>query len=103
MAGRPGPALRRKCVSITRSPDSTQSGPRAGSGPGRPRGGVRLAGFAVRLTLGAQLLAVLTALAGALVPPDIAPGLPADAYPAAPTQLGIGVPPSPVRPQLGPA
>ena len=53
-------------MSITRSPDSTRSGPGAGSGPGRPRGGLRLAGFTVRLTLGAQLLAMLTVLAGAL-------------------------------------
>jgi Zn-dependent protease len=75
-------------VSITRSPDSTRSGP--GSGPGRPRGGLRLAGFAVRLTLGAQLLAMLTVLAGALVLPDIAPGLPAVAYLAATAVLVIG-------------
>jgi Zn-dependent protease len=77
-------------VSITRSPDSTRSGPGAGSGPGRPRGGLRLAGFAVRLTLGAQLLAMLTVLAGALVLPDVAPGLPAVAYLAATATLVIG-------------
>ena len=77
-------------MSITRSPDSTRSGPGAGSGPGRPRGGLRLAGFAVRLTLGAQLLAMLTVLAGALVLPDVAPGLPAVAYLAATAVLVIG-------------
>jgi Zn-dependent protease len=77
-------------VSITRSPDSTRSGPGAGSGPGRPRGGLRLAGFAVRLTLGAQLLAMLTVLAGALVLPDVAPRLPAGAYLAATAVLVIG-------------
>jgi Zn-dependent protease len=77
-------------VSITRSPDSTRSGPGAGSGPGRPRGGLRLAGFAVRLTLGAQLLAMLTVLVGALVLPDVAPGLPAVAYLAATATLVIG-------------
>ena len=75
-------------MSITRSPDSTRSGP--GAGPGRPRGGLRLAGFTVRLTLGAQLLAMLTVLAGALVLPDIAPGLPAVAYLAATATLVIG-------------
>ena len=79
-----------KCVSITRSPDSTRGGPGAGSGPGRPRGGLRLAGFAVRLTIGAQLLAMLTVLAGALVLPDVAPGLPAVAYLAATATLVIG-------------
>ena len=77
-------------MSITRSPDSTRSGSGAGSGPGRPRGGLRLAGFAVRLTVGAQLLAMLTVLAGALVLPDVAPGLPVAAYLAATAVLVIG-------------
>ena len=75
-------------MSITRSPDSTRSG--AGSGPGRPRGGFRLAGFAVRLTLGAQVLAMLTVLAGALVLPDVAPGLRVVAYLAATAVLVTG-------------
>jgi Zn-dependent protease len=75
-------------VSITRSPDGTRSG--AGPDPGRPRGGLRLAGVAVRLTFGAQLLAMLTVLAGALVLPDVAPGLPAVAYLAATAALVIG-------------
>jgi Zn-dependent protease len=77
-------------VSITRSPDSTRSGPGAAPGPGRPRGGLRLAGFQVRLTLGAQLLAMLTVLAGAFILPDLAPGLPAVAYLAATAVLVIG-------------
>jgi Zn-dependent protease len=77
-------------VSITRSPDSTRSGPGAAPGPGRPRGGFRLAGFQVRLTLGAQLLAMLTVLAGAFILPDLAPGLPAVAYLAATAVLVIG-------------
>src|SRR5262252_2659493 len=79
MVGQPGRLTEETCVSITRSPDSTRSGP-----------GVRLAGFAVRLTLGAQLLAMLTVLAGALVLPDVAPGLPAVAYLAATAVLVIG-------------
>src|SRR2546430_15788825 len=88
-----------KYVSITRSPDSTRSGPGAGSGPGRPRGGLRLAGFAVRLTLGARLLAILTVLAGALVLPDVAPGLPAGAPPGPPPLLVTRVPARPVAPE----
>jgi len=75
-------------VSITRSPEGTRSGP--GAGPGRPRGGLRLAGFTVRLTLGAQLLAMLTVLAGAFVLPDAAPGQPVAAYLAATALLVIG-------------
>ena len=44
----------------------------------------------MRLTLGAQLLAMLTVLAGALVLPDVAPGLPVVAYLAATAVLVIG-------------
>ena len=77
-------------MSITRSPDSTRSGPGAAPGPGGPRGGLRLAGFQVRLTLGAHLLAMLTVLAGAFILPDLAPGLPAVAYLAATGVLVIG-------------
>src|SRR2546430_17476683 len=91
-----------KYVSITRSPDSTRSGPGAGSGPGRPRGGLRLAGFAVRLTLGARLLAILTVLAGALVLPDLAPGMPAGPHPGAPPLAVARVPGNPNRPYAGP-
>src|ERR1700750_602786 len=61
------PAAEETCVSITRSPDTSRSGPGAGSGRGRPRGGLRLAGIAVRLTLGAQLFAMLTVLIGAFI------------------------------------
>src|SRR5215472_13184823 len=90
MVGQPGRLTEETYVSITRSPDSTRSGPGTGPGRGRRRAGVRLAGFAVRLTLGAQLLAMLTVLAGALVLPDVAPGLPAVAYLAATAVLVIG-------------
>src|SRR5215472_4002487 len=90
MVGQPGRLTEETYVSITRSPDSTRSGPGTGPGRGRRRAGVRLAGFAVRLTLGAQLLAMLTVLAGALVLPDVAPGLRVVAYLAATAVLVTG-------------
>ena len=77
-------------MSITRSPDTARGGPETGSGPGRSRGGLRLAGFRVRLTIGAQLLAMLTVLASALILPDFAPGLPTAAYLAATAALVVG-------------
>ena len=83
-------------MSITRSPDTTRDGPGTGpgpgtgSGPGGPRGGLRLAGLPVRLTLGAQLLAMLTVLACALTLPDLAPGWPAVGYLAATAVLVTG-------------
>ena len=76
-------------MSITRSPD-TREGPGTGAGPGAPRGGLRLAGLPVRLTPGAQLLAMLTVLAGALILPDLAPGWSAVGYLAATAVLVIG-------------
>ena len=80
-------------MSITRSPDTRDgpgSGPGTGAGPGTPRGGLRLAGFPVRLTPGAQLLAMLTVLASALILPDLAPGWSAFGYLAATAVLVIG-------------
>ena len=80
-------------MSITRSPDTRDgpgSGPGTGAGPGTPRGGLRLAGFPVRLTPGAQLLAMLTVLASALLLPDLAPGWSAVGYLAATATLVIG-------------
>ena len=76
-------------MSITRSPD-TREGPGTGAGPGAPRGGLRLAGLPVRLTPGAQLLAMLTVLASALILPDLAPGWSAFGYLAATAVLVIG-------------
>jgi Zn-dependent protease len=78
-------------VSITRSPD-TREGPGAGAGRGGPGGpdGFRLAGLPVRLTPGAQLLAMLTVLASALILPDLAPGWSAVGYLAATAVLVIG-------------
>jgi len=83
-------------VSITRSPDTTRDGPGTGpgpgtgSGPGGPRGGLHLAGMHVRLTLGAQLLSMLTVLVSALTLPDFAPGWPALGYLAATAVLVTG-------------
>ena len=77
-------------MSFTRSPDTSRGGPGTGSGPGRPRGGLRVTGLPVRLTTGAQLLALLTVLACALVLPDLAPGWPAVGYLAATAVLVIG-------------
>ena len=81
-------------MSTTRSPDTARGGPGtghgAGSGPGGPRGGLSLAGLRVRLTPGAQLLAMLTVLASALILPDLAPGWPVVGYLAATAVLVIG-------------
>ena len=77
-------------MSITRSPETTRSGRGSGAGPGRPRGGLRLVGLHVRLTLGAQLLSMLTVLVSALILPEIAPGWPPAAYLAATAALVIG-------------
>jgi Zn-dependent protease len=77
-------------VSITRSPDTGRTGPGTGAGPGRPRGGFRLAGLTVRLTAGAQLLAMLGVLACALILPDLAPGWPVAGYLAATAAIVAG-------------
>jgi Zn-dependent protease len=75
-------------VTITRPPDT---GTGLGTGPRTPRGGFRLAGLRVRLTAGAQLLSMLTVLAGALILPRFAPGWPAAAYLAATAALLAGL------------
>ena len=54
-----------------------------GSGPGRRAGGMRIAGFAVRLTAGAYVLATLAVVVSALTLRAAAPGCPAGAYAAA--------------------
>jgi Zn-dependent protease len=77
-------------VSITRSPDTGRTGPGTGAGPGRPRGGFRLAGLTVRLTAGVQLLAMLGVLACALILPDLAPGWPVAGYLAATAAIVAG-------------
>src|SRR5215831_10368456 len=88
MAGRPGPTrlgdMREHHPLARQRPDRGRLRP--GPAPWRSPPG----GFTVRLTLGAQLLALLTVLAGALVLPGVAPGLPAAAYLAATAALVIG-------------
>jgi CBS domain-containing protein/Zn-dependent protease len=54
-----------------------------GSGPGRRAGGMRIAGFVVRLTAGAYVLATLAVVVSALTLRAAAPGWPAGAYAAA--------------------
>ena len=54
-----------------------------GTGPGRRAGGVRVAGFAIRLTAGAYLLATLAVVVSTLNLRAAAPGWPAGAYAAA--------------------
>lgn len=75
-------------MTITRPPDT---GTGLGTGPGGPHGGLRRAGLRVRLTAGAQLLSMLTVLAGALILPRFAPGWPAAAYLAATAALLAGL------------
>ncbi|HYB85369.1 MAG TPA: hypothetical protein VEC76_00840, partial [Streptosporangiaceae bacterium] len=77
-------------MSITRSPDTGRTGPGTGPGPGRPRGGFHLAGLTVRLTGGAQLLAMLGVLVCALILPDLAPGWPVAGYLAATAAIVAG-------------
>lgn len=73
-------------MTITRPPDTTRTGP----GARRPRGGLHFAGLPIKLTFGAQVLVLLTVLAGALILPDRAPGWPAAAYLAATAALVLG-------------
>jgi Zn-dependent protease len=76
---------------MTRPPDATRTSPGSGTGGSRPPGRFRIAGLPVRLTLGAQLLAMLVVLASALILPGAAPGWPALAYLAATAALVAGV------------
>jgi Zn-dependent protease len=63
----------------------TDGFPGAGSpqGSGNRKGGLRIAGVTIRLTVGGYLLAILAAAAGALTLPAAAPGLSVGAYLAA--------------------
>lgn len=64
-------------MTTTRPPGATG---RALGGPVPGRGGLRVAGFTVRLTAGAYAFATLTVLVSALSLPVAAPGSPAGAY-----------------------
>ena len=66
---------------MTRPPRSAQAGPGSGAtGGGRNPSGLRIAGFTIRLTAGAYLLALLVVLAAAMGLPAVAPGWPVLAY-----------------------
>jgi len=68
-------------MTMTRTPGTAPAG--RGTDPGRRRGGVRLAGFNIRLTRGAYILAMLAVVISALSLRAAAPGRPAGAYAAA--------------------
>jgi hypothetical protein len=68
-------------MTMTRTPGTAPAG--QATGPGRRRGGVRFAGFSVRLTRGAYILAMLAVVVSALSLNAAAPGWPAGAYAAA--------------------
>jgi Zn-dependent protease len=68
-------------MTMPRPRGSAPTGP--GSGQGRRAGGMRIAGFAVRLTAGAYILATLAVVVGTLTLRAAAPGWPAGAYAAA--------------------
>jgi Zn-dependent protease len=66
---------------MTRMPGAAPAG--RGTDPGRRRGGVRIAGFSIRLTGGAYLLAMLAVVVSALSLGAAVPGWPTSAYAAA--------------------
>lgn len=66
---------------MTRTPGTAPAG--RGTDPGRRRSGVRIAGFSIRVTRGAYILAMLAVVVSALSLGAAAPGWPASAYAAA--------------------
>jgi len=68
-------------MTMTRTPGTAPTG--RGTDPGRRRGGVRIAGFSIRLTGGAYLLAMLAVVVSALSLGAAVPGWSASAYAAA--------------------
>ena len=68
-------------MSMTRTPGTAPTG--RGTDPGCRRGGVRIAGFSIRVTRGAYLLAMLAVVVSALSLGAAAPGWPTSAYAAA--------------------
>jgi Zn-dependent protease len=65
------------------APTDGSPGARNPQGSGSGKGGLRIAGVTIRLTVGGYLLAMLAAAAGALTLPAAAPGRPIGAYLAA--------------------
>jgi len=68
-------------MTMTRTPGTAPAG--QGTGPERRRNGVRIAGFSIRLTTGAYILAMLAVVVSALSLRAAAPGRSANAYAAA--------------------
>jgi Zn-dependent protease len=68
-------------MTMMRTPGTAPAG--RGTGPGRRRGGVRIAGFSIRLTRGAYILAIVAVVVSALSLGAAAPGWPTSAYAAA--------------------
>ena len=68
-------------MTMTRTPGTAPAG--RGTGPGLRRRGFRIAGFSIRLTRGAYILAMLAVVVSALSLGAAAPGQPAGAYAAA--------------------
>jgi len=68
-------------MTMTRTPGTAPAG--QGTGSGRRRNGVRIAGFSIRLTAGAYVLAMLAVVISTLSLRAAAPGQPVGAYAAA--------------------
>jgi len=68
-------------MTMMRTPGTAPAG--RGTDPGRRAGGVRIAGFSIRLTRGAYLLAMLAVVVSALSLGTAAPGWPPSGYAAA--------------------
>jgi len=79
-------------MTMTRTPGTAPAG--QGTGPERRRNGVRIAGFSIRLTTGAYILAMLAVVVSALSLRAAAPGRSASAYAAATAGVVVVLPPS---------
>jgi Zn-dependent protease len=74
-------------MAMTSMPGTTPNG--QGTEPRSRAGGVRIAGFSIRLTPGAYILAILVALVSATRLRAVVPGWPAGAYAVATVSLGV--------------
>jgi len=74
-------------MTMTSMRGTTPSG--QGAEPGGRAGGMRIAGFSVRLTTGAYILALLAAVASALGLRAVVPGWPAGAYAVATVSVAV--------------